>query len=1280
MRLQTLLNRHSSVFIAALLANFLLISVATASTSESAWTVASSRESLESRIVSRDIAWRITEIYIATMGYAPDNEGLRYWIRQIDTNPVWTPTTVAQSFFDQPLVKQKYPDSIGYAGLIDSLYQNIFGRSADEAGKSYWLGKLESGEIARNAMIIALIEGGWDNAAAASDMARFGNRVEVGLAFAERQAQRGLIYSLLSSTDQDTLRQASIDLLADVTAETSTRDSAIAKIDSKLDGLQAAVAHIPETDPIALYPGLGIWRQLNDREASIDSGDDRLVLHGANWSNGRPSETGMLDGNGVETIQRFNHIGATSYLKFQVHGAGSYMAVRVRPVGLPVNYWSTNHSWAETTVIPDDTWLYVRLRINEDGSWNSTLARDAYDTQGGQVLARYQGTLSSSQLESMREAPLAIEFLDNYGGTDTQVLVAEGSIEDRLPIFTPLNGVETFSYPMLGQTRLARTVAEMRPLAALACTSRTETLDLEYAFPNFSGPVDVYLGLRAQTFDGDFVRWLTPEGGVEDTPLESLNERLTNGELLPFIRALDRPVSGRITGLTEQLLGTQASSILPDGSYHFLLALTRAGAPESAYIWNAYLTVPGYCVERTVEDGYVGYLKGEVMAPSATLIHQGEEHEERLSVSGNSLIAIRKDGQIYFFHPALGNAPLTDETSQRALGYFMAGVLGDSNIDDRAPSFARNASSATKMLPAGGTIRLDTGIDIAYRDSNTIKATNRYLRWTVLKESNIDGSRGPHEKLYFLAPAGSPIPTNVFDVIFSRLDLQASYYGLLDGPTSRTVPQPATDTRMETYGSFIRFMPLLPTALLGDSWRFSDINDVSLFADLNVLDGIELAMEGIKQFASGTWPEACTDALVVDVGLDSLKTLAVLLTTASDNHTSIGPGDPAYEAVKNWLFNIWQGMGKCVASKSYEPFSEVVVHFADMLSLFKWALVDTAGNALYLTLTTKVYDEFISEGSTITDCTLTGQPRLGVSGNLILNAKTTGAIRVTADLSALGGLFEQPLSPTSDRGRWQSTVTVQPRDSGLQTIRITAYDSARNSTHCDLTVDIENPMSFDSCSITPQTPPITINKNNELKLDAVLSYTDPGLSADVVTANLSPIGGPALVYLSENKGYWSKDSFAIPSKSGVVDVQFEASLGSAKSTCQTTVVIVDEAGSDDQEYSISMHGGRVTLRLLFDAQEGPVLGLLRDTYYNWFRIDPLSRSRIVSYTIDGVTKGNILVASSKQFDWSSRRAVSENPFNMEIGTYYRLTVTIEDPSRLSGLATEEVYFALQHQP
>lgn len=186
-----------------------------------------------------DPDWRIAEIYIATMGYAPDAEGLDYWEDNLVTDPEWTPRTVAQSFFDQPLVQAEYPESLGYGPLIEALYQNIFGRAADAEGYDYWLDELESGRVQRNDMIMALLNGGWANPDAATDMARFGNQVEVSLEFAAYQRDMGIVYSHLDAAEREQLRQIGRDILAPVTDSAQSVSIAIATMHDLVDAMVA---------------------------------------------------------------------------------------------------------------------------------------------------------------------------------------------------------------------------------------------------------------------------------------------------------------------------------------------------------------------------------------------------------------------------------------------------------------------------------------------------------------------------------------------------------------------------------------------------------------------------------------------------------------------------------------------------------------------------------------------------------------------------------------------------------------------------------------------------------------------------------------------------------------------------------------------------------------------------------------------------------------------------------------------------------------------------------
>ncbi|WPL15093.1 FG-GAP repeat [Thiorhodovibrio litoralis] len=181
-------------------------------------------------------AWQVMEIYIATVGYAPDAAGLAYWATNIDTDPNWVALTVAQSFFDQPGVQAMYPVGQDTDTFIHALYTNIFGRMADAEGLAFWRGELDAGRVQRNQMIIALLNGGWANPDAADDMARFGHLVEIGLAFAQAQVVADVEYDSLSDAQKLRLQQIGAEILSGITADPATRDAAIASIPDLLTG------------------------------------------------------------------------------------------------------------------------------------------------------------------------------------------------------------------------------------------------------------------------------------------------------------------------------------------------------------------------------------------------------------------------------------------------------------------------------------------------------------------------------------------------------------------------------------------------------------------------------------------------------------------------------------------------------------------------------------------------------------------------------------------------------------------------------------------------------------------------------------------------------------------------------------------------------------------------------------------------------------------------------------------------------------------------------------
>jgi Domain of unknown function (DUF4214) len=92
---------------------------------------------------------QITQLYVGYFDRAPDLLGLNYWIGQF--NGGMGLLEIAQSFSVQSETRASYSflavPSVGSAdGFLDSVYRNLFNRTIDAEGLSYWKGELTSGK------------------------------------------------------------------------------------------------------------------------------------------------------------------------------------------------------------------------------------------------------------------------------------------------------------------------------------------------------------------------------------------------------------------------------------------------------------------------------------------------------------------------------------------------------------------------------------------------------------------------------------------------------------------------------------------------------------------------------------------------------------------------------------------------------------------------------------------------------------------------------------------------------------------------------------------------------------------------------------------------------------------------------------------------------------------------------------------------------------------------------------------------------------------------------
>lgn len=128
----------------------------------------------------------LTSLYVGYFDRAPDPAGLQGWINAIDAGE--DIKTIAGNFAASAEAKALYPyletpGLVTPTAFVESIYLNLFNRTADTAGRDYWVDLLTKGVISPEEMILQIIGG-----AQGSDQTILDNKIEAGFYFAQTAA------------------------------------------------------------------------------------------------------------------------------------------------------------------------------------------------------------------------------------------------------------------------------------------------------------------------------------------------------------------------------------------------------------------------------------------------------------------------------------------------------------------------------------------------------------------------------------------------------------------------------------------------------------------------------------------------------------------------------------------------------------------------------------------------------------------------------------------------------------------------------------------------------------------------------------------------------------------------------------------------------------------------------------------------------------------------------------------------------------------------------------
>jgi len=157
-----------------------------------------------------------------------------------------------------------------------------------------------------------------------------------------------------------------------------------------------------------------------------------------------------------------------------------------------------------------------------------------------------------------------------------------------------------------------------------------------------------------------------------------------------------------------------------------------------------------------VSDGSADFFDGTVVIPNAQILYQGQYHDQMASVPHNTLVGIMREGKAYLYHTSMGNVPLSDDTTRKAIGRL---VMDFQSVS--CPASAVRSVAKPESLNMDSPVRLKTGITLTARDSRPCLLERPAA---LGRREGTDGT-----KPVFLPPLGRYFDDNVLRMIGTQI-------------------------------------------------------------------------------------------------------------------------------------------------------------------------------------------------------------------------------------------------------------------------------------------------------------------------------------------------------------------------------------------------------------------------------------------------------------------------------------------------------------------------------
>lgn len=119
------------------------------------------------------------ELYIAYFNRAPDAVGLNFWGTAFANGT--TLEEMAALFVDQDETRDTYPQDTPNDAFAETVYNNVLGRTPDQAGFEFWVDQLDSGHVGQDQFILEVLRGVQPGS---PDRSYLDTKVDIGAHFA----------------------------------------------------------------------------------------------------------------------------------------------------------------------------------------------------------------------------------------------------------------------------------------------------------------------------------------------------------------------------------------------------------------------------------------------------------------------------------------------------------------------------------------------------------------------------------------------------------------------------------------------------------------------------------------------------------------------------------------------------------------------------------------------------------------------------------------------------------------------------------------------------------------------------------------------------------------------------------------------------------------------------------------------------------------------------------------------------------------------------------------